>query len=60
MIDRYETKPEISGWTVYDAATGLPAILNGLVLSALCLEDANDLVGLLNWLHIEQLTATLH
>jgi hypothetical protein len=60
MCDRYDTRPEITGWTIYDAATGLPAILNGLVLSALCLQDANDLVGLLNILHLEQLTATLH
>jgi len=22
MRGRYETKPEISGWTIYDAATG--------------------------------------
>jgi hypothetical protein len=57
---RYETKPEVSGWTVYDAATGLPAILNGLVLSALCFQEAHDLVGLLNVLHLEQITATLH
>jgi hypothetical protein len=60
MRDRYETKPEISGWTIYDAATGLPAILNGLVLSALCFQDARNLVGLLNVLHLEQVTATLH
>jgi hypothetical protein len=60
MWGRYVTKPEIAGWTVYDASTGLPAILNGLVLSALCLQEAKDLVGLLNWLHIEQLGATLH
>jgi hypothetical protein len=60
MRDRYETRPEITGWTIYDAVTGLPAILNGLVLSALCLQDANDLAGVLNWLHVERLAATLH
>jgi hypothetical protein len=60
MRDRYETKPEISGWTIYDAATGLPAILNGLVLSALCFQDAHELVGLLNVLYFEQVTATIH
>jgi hypothetical protein len=60
MRDRYATKPEIAGWVIYDAATGLPAILNGLVLSALCFQDANELVGLLNFLHLEPLTATLH
>ena len=60
MCDRYETKPEVSGWTIYDAATGLPAILNGLVLSALCFQDAHDLVGLLNFLNFERVAATLH
>src|SRR5262249_35067892 len=60
MCDRYETKPEVSGWTIYDAGTGLPAILDGLVLSALCFQEAHDLAGLLNVLHLEQITATIH
>ncbi len=60
VFDRYEMKPEVAGWTVYDITTGSPASLNGLVLGGLCLEEADDLVDLLNSLHLEQLEATLH
>jgi hypothetical protein len=60
MADRYEIKPEGSGWTLYDTTTGLPAAVNGTVLRGLCLEDADDLVDLLNRLHIQQLTSTSH
>jgi hypothetical protein len=56
MADRYEIRPDTSGcWTLYDATTGLPATVNGTILHGLCLEDADDLVDLLNRLHVEQL-----
>jgi hypothetical protein len=58
MADRYEIKPKTSGcWTVY-TTTALPAAVNGTILRGLCLEDADDLVDLLNRLHVEQLTST--
>jgi hypothetical protein len=60
MADRYEIRPEDSGWTVYDSTTGLAAAVNGTMLRGLCLEDADDLVDLLDRLHIEQLATTSH
>ncbi|CDZ67966.1 hypothetical protein NFO65_26265 [Neorhizobium galegae] len=35
-------------WTVYDVSTGLPAVVNGTTLDALGMEEADDLVDLLN------------
>jgi len=35
-------------WTVYDISTGLPAVVNGATLDALGMEEADDLVDLLN------------
>jgi hypothetical protein len=35
-------------WTVYDIFTGLPAVVNGTGLHACEMEEADDLVDLLN------------
>ena len=39
---------EGNGWSVYDIFTGMTVVLDGQELSALDLEDADDLCDLLN------------
>jgi hypothetical protein len=60
MWFRYQVRPEISGWTVYDVLTGLPAAFNGLILGGLRSEDATDVAVFLNLLLGEASLATLH
>ncbi|MDP2621459.1 MAG: hypothetical protein Q8P46_15030 [Hyphomicrobiales bacterium] len=50
MNDRYEMERERSrrGWRVVDRFTGWPAQVNGAPQIRLSLEDADDLVDLLN------------
>jgi hypothetical protein len=45
---RYDVRSDHVGWTVYDIATGRPAVLEDLVLIELELEVAEDLANLLN------------
>ncbi len=44
----YDVKPDQVGWTVYDAETGRPAVLDGLTLVGLEHETADETAGLLN------------
>ncbi|HEX2552595.1 MAG TPA: hypothetical protein VHL98_02765 [Microvirga sp.] len=44
----YDVKPDRVGWTVYDAGTGRPAILDGLALVELEHAAADELAALLN------------
>ena len=44
----YNVKPDQVGWTVYDAETGRPAVLDGLALIGLEHEAADETAGLLN------------
>lgn len=44
----YDVKPDRVGWTVYDAETGRPAVLDGLTLVELEHEAADQLASLLN------------
>ncbi len=44
----YDVRPDRVGWTVYDAETGRPAVLDNLVLVELEQEMADQLVVLLN------------
>jgi len=60
MFVRYQVRPEISGWAVYDVLTGQTASFNGLILGGLCSEDADNVVVFLNRLQSEASTATLH
>lgn len=46
-------------WTVYDIFIGEPVILDGVIMTRLRLEEAVDLVDLLNTLNIERLAATI-
>ncbi len=53
--DRYGMRRNENGyWTVYDIFTGEPAIVNDIVMSALEMEEADDLVDLLNTLYRER------
>ena len=60
MPVRYEMRPDISGWTVCDTTTGRPASVNGAILYGLSVDEVDDLVDLLNRLHVEQLATTSH
>ncbi len=60
MIVRFDIRPDPNGWTIYDRATGRPAIIEGLVSEGLTFDDADDLVDLLNTLHMMQPKVTLH
>ncbi len=44
----YDVKPDRVGWTVYDAETGRPAVLDGVTLVGLEHEAADELACLLN------------
>lgn len=44
----YDVKPDRVGWTVYDAETGQPAILDGVTLVEFEHEAADELACLLN------------
>jgi len=60
MFDRYEVRPETSGWTVYDVLTDQPVSMNGLVLGGLGAVEADDVVFFLNRLYAEAASSTLH
>ncbi len=44
----YDVKPDPVDWTVFDADTGRPAVLDGLPLVGLEHEAADETAGLLN------------
>lgn len=58
MAARYDIRTDPTGWTVHDTATGAPATVKGKNLVGLCLEDADDLAGLLS--HRDAELAKLH
>ena len=60
MIVRFARRPDPAGWTIYDRLTGEPAVVEGMVPMGLPLADANDLVDLLNTLHMLKLEPTCH
>ena len=45
---RHDRMPDRTGWTVYDTTTSRPVCLGGVALLGLDLEDADDLVLMLN------------
>jgi hypothetical protein len=60
MLVRFDIRPDQQGWTIYDRATGEPAVVEGFASVGLSFEDADDLVDLLNTLHVLRPKATLH
>src|SRR4051812_29288893 len=46
---RHDVRPELTGWTVYDATNGQPVRLDGTALIDLAFEEAEGLARLLNW-----------
>ena len=44
----YDVKPDRVGWTVCNAATGQPSVLDGVTLTELEYEAADETAGLLN------------
>jgi len=47
-------------WTVYDIMTGLSAVVNGTTLNTCEVEEADDLVDLLNAQYVERRGGTTH
>ena len=57
---RYSMRKNADGeyWTVFDIFTGLPARVNDIELTMLEMDEADDLVDLLNRLYVERRGAT--
>ena len=60
MIVRFDIRPDLNGWTIYDRITGQPAVIEGIVSVGLPFDDADDLVDLLNTLHMLKPRVMLH
>jgi hypothetical protein len=55
--NRYNLRKEYDGsWTVFDIFTGMPAEVNGIPQDGLEMEQADDLVDLLNLQYIRRRT----
>jgi hypothetical protein len=52
MLLPFDLRADREGWTVFEIATDQAASLDGLPLTGLCLEDAEDAVNALNRLEI--------
>ena len=52
MLLPFDLRADREGWTVIEIATSWPAFLDGVPLTGLCLEDAEDAVNALNQLEI--------
>lgn len=48
MLPRYDMRRDGGGWTVFDIWTGWPADIAGVKQVGLDIQDADDLVDLLN------------
>ncbi|KSV61898.1 hypothetical protein [Ensifer adhaerens] len=59
--NRYDLRKEPDGtWTVFDIFTGMPAQVNDVEQIGLELEQADDLVDLLNLLYIRRRSGSAH
>jgi len=55
MTQRYDMRMERNGtWTVFDIATGQPALVNDVEQVDLEMDQADDLVDLLNMIDLAQ------
>nr|WP_046118654.1 hypothetical protein [Ensifer aridi] len=60
-MNRYDLRQEANGtWTVFDIFTGLPARVNDLEQVGLEMEQADDLVDVLNLLYIKRRRERVH
>ncbi len=55
MATRYDMRRDELGWTVFDIWTGWPFFTEGAKQVGLDIEDADDLVDLLNLMHERRL-----
>ncbi|MGH6806639.1 MAG: hypothetical protein ACREEJ_07320 [Ensifer adhaerens] len=59
--NRYDLRKESDGtWTVFDIFTAMPALVNEVEQVGLELEQADDLVDLLNLLYIRRRSGSVH
>jgi hypothetical protein len=57
---RYELRKFENGWTVWDTETKAPAVVEGRWQPGLAMEDADDMVDLLNRLDLEKKSRSAH
>ena len=57
---RYDMRPDRLGWTVFDTATDQAAMLDGMALTGLDEEVADELVDLLNRYDLQQVRTCEH
>jgi len=61
MLVRFDIRlDEEGGWTIFDRVTDQPAVIEGYASVGLAFHDADDLVDLLNTLHVLRGQAPLH
>jgi hypothetical protein len=60
VLVRFDLRSGPDGWTIFDRTTGEPAVVDGFVAEGLPLNEADDLVDLLNTLHLLKQRSTLH
>ena len=60
MVAPYDIREDAEGWSIVDHATGAVALVNGVTQTSLGLEDADDLLDLLNRLEEERRAAGSH
>ncbi|PWE52297.1 hypothetical protein DEM27_31650 [Metarhizobium album] len=59
--NRYDMRQEEDeSWTVFDIFTGLPVSVNGVPQDGLEMEQADDLVDLLNYLYVTRRDGVTH
>ncbi len=51
MAARYDMRQDDEGWTVFDIWTGWPAVIKGAKQVGLEIQNADDLVDLLNYMN---------
>mgnify|MGYP001350336464 CR=1 FL=1 len=60
MIATYDMRRDDDGWTVFDTATGEAARVSGVAQTDLDIQDADELVDLLNRLARQANAASQH
>ena len=60
MLVRFDIRPDLNGWTIYDRTTDQPAVVDGFISEGLLFADADELVDLLNTLHVLERRTTRH
>ena len=60
MLVRFDIREDQHGWTIYDRLTNEPAVIEGYVSVGLPLNDADEIVDLLNTLDLLKRQKSVH